>query len=228
MATSFHDLLDDQRLIPFVYDYCDTRCATCRLTRRCLLFVARERTVPQDDDWVDEMVALLRAMVERTEGGKKAIARLDVALCDSALPSSERAIGHPLHVLARHYTVSAARFLASLQPLRGGRPAPGSPLDVVAWDHDLIDFKTYRTLVSHFTGERTPGLEPDTLACAKSVLVFVDRSIEAWRSLARGQDEARVAGLVEMLEALRTGMEMRFPGARAFVRPGLDEAAGSP
>ena len=41
--------------------------------------------------------------------------------------------------------------------------------------------------------------------------------------MAHADTDARVSGLIELLEALRTGVEIRFPEARAFVRPGLDE-----
>jgi hypothetical protein len=222
MRLSITALLDDPRFIPFVYDYCDMRCESCRVTSRCQLFVARRVAVEQDDEDLDEPLALLRAVIEKSKPGAKAIAQLDLAFCDADTAPREPAIGHPLEFLARHYTVLAAQYFASTDPPPDGQPPPGSALDVVSWDHDLIAFKTYRALVSHFASERTPDLLPDALASAKSVLVCVDRSIEAWRSIAADEDDARVGGLIEVLEALRTGVEMRFPEARDFVRPGLD------
>ena len=54
------------------------------------------------------------------------------------------------------------------------------------------------------------------------------RPIASRGAIAADQGDARVGGLMEVLEALRTGVEMRFPSARAFVLRGLDEGQGVP
>jgi len=139
-----------------------------------------------------------------------------------------RALGHPLEFLARHYAVQTGQFLRSLSPSSHAQPPPGSPLDVVASYHVMIAAKIYRALVSHFASEREPELLPDAIGSAKAVLVAIDRSQAAWRSIAaRGEHDARIGGLIELLQALATGVEMRFPEARAFIRPGLDDGDGT-
>jgi hypothetical protein len=228
MRTSTKALLDDPRFIPFVYDYCDRWCDRCKVSNRCLLFAERrERPLRPESEsdaaQMEKAIAFGRAIVERTGPAQKAIAHLDVAFCDVRTAPREPALGHPLEFLARHYALQTAQFLASLDTPVGGEWPSGSPLDVVASYHFLIAVKTYRALVSHFASEETPELLPDALGCAKLILVCIDRSLEAWRSIAAREDDARVGGLIELLEALKTGVEMRFPEARGFIRRGLDE-----
>ena len=135
-----------------------------------------------------------------------------------------RAIGHPLELLARHYATQTHQFLGSVCPVDGNQIPRGSPLEVVASCHVMIAAKTYRALISHFASEHDPELLPDALGSAKAALLAIDRSLAAWRSIAAEKDDGRVGGVMEVLEALRTGVEMRFPAARAFVLPpGLDE-----
>ncbi len=66
----------------------------------------------------------------------------------------------------------------------------------------------------------------DANGSAKVALVAMDRSIAAWRSLQISlpdKSETIKPMLIE-LSGLRTAVEARFPRARDFIRPGLDEA----
>ena len=66
----------------------------------------------------------------------------------------------------------------------------------------------------------------DANGSAKVALVAMDRSIAAWRSLQMSlpdKSETIKSMLVE-LSGLRVSVEARFPRARDFIRPGLDEA----
>ena len=92
--------------------------------------------------------------------------------------------------------------------------------------HFLIAAKTYRALVSQHGAVETPELLSDALGSARIALIAIDRSLDAWRTVAATDDDARIAGLMELLEAVRTGIELRFPAARAFRRPGLDDENG--
>ena len=65
----------------------------------------------------------------------------------------------------------------------------------------------------------------DSNGSAKVALVGIDRSISAWRSLQMSLP-AKTDSIKPMLidlESLRRALEARFPHARGFIRPGLDE-----
>lgn len=230
MVKKYLALARDPRFIPLVYNYCDMWCERCPITSRCLLFAA-ERLRPlagsdPDDEEARMMDAmdLARAVIEESGPAEKAIAELDLALCDVATAPREPALGHPLEYLARHYGIQAGEFLRSLQSDVDGRMPRGSPLEVVTRDHFLIAAKIYRALVSHHgAAVQAPELLTDALGSAKIALIMIDRSLAAWDTIASTDEDARIGGLIELLEALRTSVELRFPDARAFQRPGLDE-----
>jgi len=66
----------------------------------------------------------------------------------------------------------------------------------------------------------------DANGSAKVALVAIDRSIAAWRALQISLPEKAesVKPMLIVLGGLRSSVEGRFPHARDFIRPGLDEA----
>jgi hypothetical protein len=230
MDNTLRALVRDPRFIPLVYDYCDMWCERCPITHRCLLFAAEKllcRGVTRigDDSGLEEAIDLTRAVIDGSSPADKPIARLDLELCDVSTAPREPALGHPLEYLARHYAIQAAEFLRPLQCEPDGQMPRGSPGEVIARHHFLIAAKTYRALVSHYGAETEPELRRDALGCARLVLTAIERSLAAWRSLAITGHDARIGGLIELLEALSAAVEIRFPDARAFLRPGLDDGA---
>jgi hypothetical protein len=66
----------------------------------------------------------------------------------------------------------------------------------------------------------------DSNGSAKIALVAMDRSIAAWRALQISLPEKSetIKPMLIELSGLRGDVEKRFPCARDFIRPGLDEA----
>ena len=99
-----------------------------------------------------------------------------------------------------------------------------SPQGVVMWYHLFLALKTRRSLVAaHRAARGEPFAEEDARGSAKIALISIDRSREALRTLAWGRACGLTRPLVVMLDALAAGLEARVPGARGFVRPGLDD-----
>ena len=137
---------------------------------------------------------------------------------------------HPLAFLAGHYTIQAGAFLGSLEG-SGLEPSPhGSALDVVSWYRALIPLLTHRALTIAYQAQLdAPELLPDSLASANVVLLAIDRSLSAWQTLAAGVQAPRVDALIEILEALRTAVELRFPDAKDAISAraiGSDDSGG--
>ena len=229
MDSPLIELARDPRFIPLVYNYCDMWCERCPLTGRCLLFAADASSGHRNDRRGDGGrsvtggLEMARALLETAAPGTEAIAAINVKLADPDAAPERCALGQPLEFLARHYAIQAGSYLNSLPGGFAGDWPEGSPLEVASWFHILIAAKTYRSLVSAHGAAEAPELRFDALGSAKLVLVAIDRSLTAWRAIGATDADARVSGLIELLEALRTGVEIRFPDARAFVRPGLDE-----
>jgi hypothetical protein len=227
MRNQFRALALDPTFIPFVYDYCDMWCERCPVTARCLAF-AVDPQKPSGTSAADERarlqiaLALTTAVIEASSPEQQPVARLDLAMCDVSTAPREPAIGHPLEFLGHHYGLRAEAFLASLTPPLDDRGRPDATLQLLARYHWLIPAKIYRALVSHFQSADVPELMGDALGSAKIALIAIDRSLSEWRALAGRGDDARIGGLIELLQALRAAVEIRFPDAPAFRRPGLD------
>jgi hypothetical protein len=66
----------------------------------------------------------------------------------------------------------------------------------------------------------------DADGSAKIALIGMDRSIAAWAVILKSMPEQEkvILDFLVRLERLRRETERTFPKARAFVRPGFDEA----
>ena len=229
MDTQLLALARNPKFIPLVYNYCDLWCERCPVTDRCLLFASKRHLDAMDGDGTIERaieagVEFTRTVARACRPADRTVALLDIKLASPMTAPREPAIGHPLEFLGRHYAIQASAFLSTLRCEPDGRLPAGSPLEIVGWYHTLIPAKTYRALISeHESSPDTPELLDNALGCAKLVLVSIDRSIAAWHTIAATDGDGRIGGMIELLDTLRTGVELRFPGARAFQRPGLDQ-----
>ncbi len=217
----------DTPLVPGIYEHCDQWCSYCTATTRCLAF--RHLQVRQEQHGaplrsLEDVIEFTRE-VKAEEGSLTP--ELDLLL--SPDPAKRIAlmpdIDDPLDDLAYRYAFEAHRFLERrywMPPIQTA-PQP-SPIDVVAWYHLLIGTRISRALASETqaAAHRRGSWMDDAHGCAKMVLVGIDRSHAALRKLRGQRDDARVAALIETLEQLGPAVERRFPGARGFMRPGLD------
>ena len=83
-------------------------------------------------------------------------------------------------------------------------------------DEDDVDYDAVMSQAAHM----------DSNGSAKVALVALDRSIAAWRALqiSLAEKSETIKPILIELSGLRVAVEERFPRARDFIRPGLDEA----
>ena len=65
----------------------------------------------------------------------------------------------------------------------------------------------------------------DSIGTAKSVLALLDRSMAAWKNVlaALPESEESIFQILVVLQRMRYNLELEFPEARAFARPGFDK-----
>lgn len=236
MNPRFVELAADPSLVRGIYNYCDQWCAYCPHTERCLAYKClrdQEQRHPGDifEDLaasVNEMISFSRDVVQ-AEGGPAALAEI-AALPPIGTSLDPPQIDDPLERRGREYAMETARFLASVAPtLPSPKPTIGgapSAIEVVVWYHALIAVKIYRALASAALARNgKPGLADDAQGSAKVALLGIDRSRKALRQLQGKLHDARIERLIGRLERLAAGVERRFPDARNFIRPALDEGA---
>lgn len=95
---------------------------------------------------------------------------------------------------------------------------------MIHWYRTLIPVKTQSALRALTNPTTDARLNAYHLGKAKLVLVSIDRSLLAWQTLLQHYPEKTddLLDLLALLSRLRREMEITFPKARAFVRPGLD------
>ncbi len=117
-------------------------------------------------------------------------------------------------------------------PTAGEAPADAAEiaevLDVIQWYHTVIAVKVHRAVSGAIEGvpECIADMPRDSDGSAKVALISIERSMGAWMRLRAHLPEQRdaILDMLAGLERLLRGIERDFPDARAFVRPGFDEA----
>ena len=227
-----------QALIPGVYQTCDQWCMYCRVTDRCLAFrssnagdvnavwdPADASTAERVGDGLQFMKALADA-----EG---CVAPPEIAAVLSGNSEQQRLIftlDDPLERLGGSYMDLATAYLTSrsdfpVDPVwrRDGPTA----IEVLTWFHDLAPARVFRAILCAAEAKQgVPGRDDDALCAAKVALIGIDRSLIAVAAIAADDADPRVELMQRSLERLRVAVEARFPGARRFGRPGLDDAPG--
>ena len=162
----------------------------------------------------------------------------------------ERQRADPMMVRAREYSVEAHLWLrmyggATREHAERARAAGGDALEaavvkleadavlealeVVTWDSVLISGKIYRAMDGKEWAEEDESVGDDPVqldfnGSAKLALILAERSTAAWRLIARWGPEPEVAmRFAETLARLRHDVEVAFPNARQFRRPGFDD-----
>ncbi len=98
-------------------------------------------------------------------------------------------------------------------------------LEVILWYNMFISVKLERAIHSAADTDFDEYSKSDSDGSAKVALIALDRSIVAWTIVMEEcpQFEEKILDFLINLAKIRTVAEKRFPDARSFIRPGLDE-----
>jgi hypothetical protein len=248
MDTSEFDRLiariQDPRLIPGIYNYCDGRCARCAFTDRCLVFLEEQdacaATRPDDRAAADgvqesiERTIVLLAEIARREGIDLSTVATDGADESAVTLEYER---DPLVVHAREYGTLAGRVGRAIAPAVAARGDQSTvdALGTIEWFSSRIAAKVYRAVCGRADGwQDDPDVQTDYDGSAKAALLGIAASRAAWLTLmeaGKATADGVPARAAQTLDDLAAAIRRRFPDAEQFVRPGFDEpaiAAGAP
>jgi hypothetical protein len=229
-------LASDPTLIKGIHEACDQWCMYCGVTHRCLAFrcagVEDENPVWDtcSDDFTHVMdgVVFLKDLAEVE--GRQAPPEIEVMVSrDRDKQAIVDALSDPLEHVGRNYMDVSSSYLVSRPDYPfdiARRPSGPTPLEVFAWDHALVPARIFRAILN--AAEAAKGVtarHEDALRAAKVALIGIDRSLTALASMATEDDDPRLELLQAQLRRLRREVDARFPGARDFVRTGLDDGS---
>lgn len=241
---SLTTLANDPNLIPGIYNYCDRWCERCPLTSRCLVYATEQdddddnispesQDIRNADFWrtlstiMDEMRQMIADWAEQ--------AGIDLTQSEDEHQTRKQrrrqlVDNHPLTKAGKEYANAASDWFRELDQTIASEKFDPDAREVIQWYQYQIAVKTMRALSGRKEElEGEPGLA-DSDGSAKVALIGIDRSIPAWRlmQLSVPEHADSVVPLIFQLERLRNRVEKHFPNARAFVRPGFDDAAPQP
>jgi len=100
-------------------------------------------------------------------------------------------------------------------------------IEIIRWYQSQIYVKLNRAGKSALEEESTDYTDfpRDSDGSAKVALIGTDRSIFAWNilSLYFPEQKTQIINFISLLENIKNRVEIRYPCARDFVRPGFDE-----
>ena len=242
---SLTTLANDPNLIPGIYNYCDRWCERCPLTSRCLVYATEQEddVLPESQDIhnADFWQKLNSIMDETRQKITEWASQTGIDLTQSEDGNQTRnqrrrqlVDNHPLTKAAKKYANLASDWFRELDQATQSESFDPDARDVIQWYQYQIAVKTMRALSGQKDElEADTGLaeQPkDSDGSAKVALIGIDRSIAAWRlmQLSLPEHADSVVSLLLRLERLRNRVEKHFPDARAFVRPGFDDAETQP
>jgi hypothetical protein len=239
-----HSSPTQRRFIDGVYNFCDSWCERCRLQSRCRVYHDRQNweaqargeppPFPEDDEPGDDAeptpewrAFLEEANREPTAAEIEAITAEEARL-DDILDRDALVIG------AKEYTEIVLGLSAGLDPLfePAGDALIEAAMDTIGRLGVAVGVKVWRASRARLRAQREEEHDEDGFSMedangtAKLVRLLIRESREAWHVLMQpghAIGDGVPARMIARLDALDEAMAARFPGAMAFVRPGLDE-----
>lgn len=224
-----------------IFNYCDRWCERCAFTTRCGLFAIEVATgmcggdhtagmalaasppPPMTPEEERQREALIDAMnaCEPTDAEVEAYARQEAV-------RQERLEETPAVTASIQAALLMKAWLSSHEEIEGGLSARAADaLAIARWDRHLIPVKLLRALRGrdeHVNGESVwdDPIQNDWNGTAKLTLLCIRRSIHAWDVLAEELRDPDAKAAADQLRGLQREVEMAFPSAERFVRPGFD------
>jgi hypothetical protein len=233
----------DKGYIDFISAYCDRWCERCAFTARCSAFAVTAATAmcgdfkeglelalgaPQpagpaagpSEVWYDDSEEIDLSPAETAESiqrEQESAARLD--------ESSILKVSLAAAILSHRWLTGASATLLS-----AADDVVREAIEVAGYDAAFIHAKLYRALKGRDDAEHgdddgedeRPG-QQDWNGSAKVALISLERSSEAWLTIARATLDDTPRELAAQLRSLQQAVEGEFPDAWRFVRPGFDD-----
>ena len=237
-------------LIPGIYNYCDRWCERCTYTSRCLQFQVESEEIQSGDAlrdfdalnvrfWQDMGEALIQAMrlikeMAEQEGIDSEDLHKETVFSEPLKSIQLTAREHPCANAALVYSGMVNEWFAAVDEFSEAEESllTNHPLfldehfQVIIHYQYFIYPKIVRAIEGRMSDPAAAKHEPqsDAHGTAKITLIAIDRSLAAWSVLYAEYPahEDKTLSILIHLDRLRRSLEVVFPAARAFVRPGFD------
>lgn len=229
---------DNPQIIRRIFHWCDRWCERCKYTGNCTLY---NNSTPLGNENPDDFFKSLSMIFKTTidllkEQARKAGIDFESLENDDIKDEYDKkkyAIrDNGGLLLAKQYSKLVKYWLDSLsekESLGMEMCLQDSMLleciEVIQWYQYLIEVKFTRALMLQEDENDECQLPYDSIGNAKLLLVSIERNIGAWGYMYQKfrEDEDEILDILVLLQKITRQVERIFPGAREFIRPGLDE-----
>lgn len=237
-------------LIPGIYNYCDRWCERCTYTSRCLQFQVESEEIQSGDAlrdfdalnvrfWQDMGEALIQAMrlikeMAEQEGIDSEDLHKETVFSKPLKSIQLTAREHPCANAALVYSGMVNEWFAAVDEFSDAEESLLNNHPLFLDEHFQVirhyQYFIYPKIVRAIEGRMSDPAaalhetQIDAHGTAKITLIAIDRSLAAWSVLYAEYPahEDKTLSILIHLDRLRRSLEVVFPAARAFVRPGFD------
>lgn len=214
--------------IPEIDRYCDRWCERCPFTSHCRHYHLEQHQSPQVASGESDIFNA-EFWMQMQRGLAAAVHR--ISLQAAAQPLTPGVADLYPHRSAREHpcSLSALEYAGMLDQWKSSDriwpPLPEEAGEIIRQYHYFLYPKLVRAIEVGLTSDSGLPVGEAADGTAKTVLIAIDRSLAAWgivyQAYPRYEDD--VLPLLLHLDRLRKSVEVLFPAARAFHRPGLDD-----
>jgi len=229
LVKKFENEYNDADIIQGVQNWCDRWCERCNLKNRCSVYLALHIDVDEDtpEEWIRKLTRLFELatdLLTELEHLEKQIAND----ADKTEVTAAKTVNEDNLQLVSAYDEHVNSWLSALAEkdnlgveVRLNDPVTKDCFDIIIWYHYFFHGKLRRALMS----KDDEAEREDALGTAKLLLVSIERNIAAWMHIYQvfSEDEDDILSILVQLKKLAGYIELEFPDAKNFIRPGLDE-----
>ncbi|NJN33407.1 MAG: hypothetical protein HC817_03285 [Saprospiraceae bacterium] len=239
--------MDKTAVIPFIYQYCDRWCERCAFTDRCDVALEEKRLTNGQKDLssaaylvhvVNDFQNIMDLIIQNTPqmsledaDEKQSAQTVPSKLINSEEKAKIEAQIEQLTHFIRVYSAQVKHWIqvndALLTRDKAQNLALADALSVIEWYSFSMTSKVHRVTSLFFDPLSIPTdpIQNDRNGTAKLALVFVEKSLGAWESV-RTIFPEMTDGLIDIfltLTHIKRDVQMLFPDAHKFKRPGFDD-----
>lgn len=233
----------EDQFISGIFNYCDRWCERCDFTARCRVYADERSHLDEDsiDPIGDTLIVLAESFAETKrlllekadEMGIDHEAAMSDPEIEASMQRSKEAVGsEEACKLAIQYSLETRSLLENPETWvdeADNEHLVSETLEIIGYYLFSVAVKVQSSFSAalDIDGYDDPDEISNTQSyangTAKITLIIIERSILSWTYLINEKNAGVIAPVIERLEKIRKLLEIKFPNARDFIRPGFDE-----
>jgi len=225
--------LASDNYVPGIYNFCDRWCERCSMTEKCAQFALERKEFRHsysglsEETFHEDMKASFIATYELLE---ELMEKQACKIEDIHEDNPNESVGMPdednkLFALALEYSGRASKWLNEINITQTIENAEMTEIiNQISYYHIFLTAKIGRAISFDTDDKDADSIQSDKNGSAKVALIAIEKSLDAWsyliKNISKYEDESIKNSV--LLCQIRKAVNLEFPDAEKFVRPGFD------